>query len=66
MVLIPVVIFIIWIGVYPKPFLKPMEATVNGMLKRVEQRVNKKSPVQEGKVSFKALKVVKSQEEQGA
>jgi NADH-quinone oxidoreductase subunit M len=66
MVLIPVVIFIIWIGVYPKPFLKPMEATVNGMIKRVEQRVNKKNSVQEGKVSFKALKVVKSQEEQGA
>jgi hypothetical protein len=43
-----------------------MEATVNGMIKRVEQRVNKKNSVQEGKVSFKALKVVKSQEEQGA
>jgi NADH-quinone oxidoreductase subunit M len=38
-VLLPVVIFIIWIGVYPKPFLKPMEASVNGLIKRVEQRV---------------------------
>jgi NADH-quinone oxidoreductase subunit M len=65
MVLVPVVIFIIWIGVYPKPFLKPMEATVNSMIKRVEQRVNVKT-VQEGKVSFKALKVVESQGEQGA
>jgi NADH-quinone oxidoreductase subunit M len=37
-VLVPVVIFIIWIGVYPKPFLKPMEASVNGLIKRVEQR----------------------------
>ena len=64
-VLVPVVIFIIWIGVYPKPFLKPMEATVNAMIKRVEQRVNVKT-VQEGKVSFKALKVVESQGEQGA
>jgi NADH-quinone oxidoreductase subunit M len=66
MVLIPVVIFIIWIGVYPKPFLKPMEATVNGMIKRVEQRMNVQKTVQEGKVSFKALKVIESQGEQGA
>ena len=43
-----------------------MEATVNGMIKRVEQRVNVKNPVQEGKVSFKALKVIESQGEQGA
>jgi NADH-quinone oxidoreductase subunit M len=65
-VLIPVVIFIFWIGVYPKTFLKPMEATVNGMIQRVEQRVNVKKTVQEEKMSFKVLKVVESQGEQGA
>jgi hypothetical protein len=38
-VLVPVVFFIIWIGVYPKTFLKPMEATVSGLLARIEQKL---------------------------
>ncbi|MCH8291241.1 NADH-quinone oxidoreductase subunit M [Candidatus Poribacteria bacterium] len=31
-VLIPIVIFIVWIGVYPKPFLSRMEKSVNHVL----------------------------------
>jgi NADH-quinone oxidoreductase subunit M len=38
-VLVPVVLFIIWIGIYPKTFLKPMEATVSGLLARIEQKL---------------------------
>jgi NADH-quinone oxidoreductase subunit M len=31
-VLVPIVVFIVWIGVYPKPFLSRMESSVNHVL----------------------------------
>ncbi|RKX29626.1 MAG: NADH-quinone oxidoreductase subunit M [Candidatus Zixiibacteriota bacterium] len=37
LVLIPLVILIFWIGIYPKPFLRRMEPAVNDILSRVEQ-----------------------------
>lgn len=53
-VLLPVVILIIWIGVYPKPFLKPMEATVNGLIQRIEERVDVKSTAVKGPSEIKS------------
>ncbi len=35
-VLLPIVLFIFWIGLYPKPFLDKTEASVEALLKRVE------------------------------
>lgn len=37
LVLIPLVILIFWIGIYPKPFLRRMEPAVNDILSRIEQ-----------------------------
>lgn len=37
LVLVPLVILIFWIGIYPKPFLRRMEPAVNDILSRVEQ-----------------------------
>lgn len=36
--LIPIIIFIIWIGVYPKPFLDKMDASVQHLLQMVNQQ----------------------------
>jgi NADH-quinone oxidoreductase subunit M len=65
LVLVPVVFFIIWIGVYPKPFLKPMEATVNSLIKRVEQRVEISRSISENKIEIKSSKAIENQGEQG-
>ena len=35
-IIIPIIIMIIWIGIYPKPFLSKMEPTVTALLERVE------------------------------
>jgi NADH-quinone oxidoreductase subunit M len=37
-VLVPVVLCIIWIGIYPRPFLQPMEASVKQLLAQVHVR----------------------------
>ena len=37
LVLVPLVILIFWIGIYPKPFLRRMEPAVNDILSRIEQ-----------------------------
>jgi NADH-quinone oxidoreductase subunit M len=36
--LIPVIVLIVWIGVYPKPFLQPTEASLNQLLAQVHVR----------------------------
>ena len=64
-VLLPVVILIIWIGVYPKPFLKPMEATVNSLIERIEQRVEIQSTAAERTLTIKSSKTLDKQGEQG-
>ena len=35
-VLVPIVLFIVWIGVYPKPFLSRMEKSVNHVLQQTK------------------------------
>jgi len=35
-VLVPVILLIVWIGIYPQPFLKPTEASVKQLLAQVE------------------------------
>jgi len=36
--LVPLVIFCVWIGVYPNTFLRPMEPTVKQFIKQVEEK----------------------------
>jgi NADH-quinone oxidoreductase subunit M len=36
-VLAPILLLVVWIGVYPAPFLHPSEASVKALLARVEQ-----------------------------
>jgi NADH-quinone oxidoreductase subunit M len=64
-VLLPVVLLIIWIGVYPKPFLKPMEATVNGLIQRIEQRVDIKGTPAERASEIKSSKKMDTEGELG-
>jgi NADH-quinone oxidoreductase subunit M len=33
---VPIIIFIFWIGLYPKPLLRTMDASVNNLVKIVE------------------------------
>ena len=37
-VLVPLVIFVVWIGVYPGTFLKPMEPSVKSFIQQVEAK----------------------------
>ncbi len=37
-VLVPLVIFVVWIGVYPDTFLKPMEPSVKNFVQQVEKK----------------------------
>jgi NADH-quinone oxidoreductase subunit M len=37
-VLIPLVVFVFWIGVYPNSFLRNMEGSLNGLLNQVNRR----------------------------
>ena len=37
-VLVPLVVIMVWIGVYPKPFLDRMEPTVTGLIQNVQQK----------------------------
>jgi len=64
-VLLPIVILIIWIGIYPKPFLKPMEATVGGLMERVEQRVEISKATTKNKIIIENSKIMEIQGEQG-
>jgi NADH-quinone oxidoreductase subunit M len=37
MTMVPIMVFIVWIGVYPKPFLNTMHASVDHLIDRVNQ-----------------------------
>jgi NADH-quinone oxidoreductase subunit M len=37
-VLVPILIFVVWIGVYPNTFLKPMEPSVKNFIQHVEKK----------------------------
>jgi len=37
-VLLPVLLLIFWIGLYPTPFLRTTEASVNSLLRQVEKK----------------------------
>ncbi|MFH0812374.1 MAG: NADH-quinone oxidoreductase subunit M [Pseudomonadota bacterium] len=65
LVLVPIVIMIIWIGIYPKPFLKPMEATINGLIKKVEQRVEFSKSVDKNNVNIEHSPVIGNRKEHG-
>jgi len=43
-VLVPVVLFIIWIGIYPRPFLETTEASVKQLLAQVHVRYRAEGP----------------------
>jgi hypothetical protein len=44
-VLVPVVVFIVWIGIYPRPFLATTEASVKQLLAQVHVRYRAESRV---------------------
>ena len=50
-VLIPLIFFIIQIGVYPKPFLSRMDATVKHLVAQVELKAGKRV-VKEGRMVY--------------
>jgi hypothetical protein len=35
--IVPVIVMIVWIGVYPKPFIDRIEPTVNVLMQRLER-----------------------------
>jgi NADH-quinone oxidoreductase subunit M len=37
--MLPIIVFIVWIGVYPQPFLRKMDASVKNLIQHVESRV---------------------------
>jgi NADH-quinone oxidoreductase subunit M len=37
-VLVPILVFCVWIGVYPNTFLKPMEPSVKNFIQMVEKK----------------------------
>jgi NADH-quinone oxidoreductase subunit M len=44
-VLVPLVVVMVWLGVYPKPFLDRMEVTVTDLLQTVEQKRSAPPPM---------------------
>jgi NADH-quinone oxidoreductase subunit M len=42
--LVPVILLIVWIGIYPRPFLQPMEASVKQLLAQVHIRYRAEEP----------------------
>ncbi|MEP9411049.1 MAG: NADH-quinone oxidoreductase subunit M [Candidatus Brocadia sp.] len=45
-ILIPIIMIIFWIGIYPNSFLRKMDASVNQLLKQVGEKANMASDVQ--------------------
>ncbi len=37
--MLPIIVFIVWIGVYPQPFLRKMDASVKNLIQHVESRI---------------------------
>ena len=58
--LIPIIIFCFWIGLYPSPFLKAMEASVANVIQTVE-RGDAGKPVQGRKAAAPPVSVLASQ-----
>ncbi len=50
LVLFPLLIFVVWIGVYPNTFLKPMEPSVAKFIKQVNER--REAAIHAGKPTF--------------
>jgi NADH-quinone oxidoreductase subunit M len=46
-VLLPILFLIVWIGVYPKPFLKKMEPSIVNLLNRVNKQYVEKEKKEE-------------------
>jgi len=40
-VTIPFIIMVFWIGIFPRPFLRTMDASLNGLIKQVERNYKK-------------------------
>jgi hypothetical protein len=38
--MVPLIILMIWIGIYPKPYLRSMEASVSYWLNQVQQKAS--------------------------
>jgi NADH-quinone oxidoreductase subunit M len=45
--LLPIILFIVWIGLYPKPFLDKMDASVEHLIKVVNQQGSIRADAQE-------------------
>jgi NADH-quinone oxidoreductase subunit M len=63
-VLLPLLIFVVWIGVYPSTFLKPMEPSVKNFIQQVEKKkaavlnvenAKKRSAADTGQISVAAF-----------
>jgi NADH-quinone oxidoreductase subunit M len=63
-VLVPLVIFVVWIGVYPNTFLKPMEPSVKSFIQQVEakraavlniEKAKKQSMMDAAEIKFTSL-----------
>ena len=48
-VLVPMIVFIVWIGVYSKPFIKTMDASVRDFNAQIQARYKASLDVPEGK-----------------
>jgi NADH-quinone oxidoreductase subunit M len=46
--IVPVIVFIVWIGIYPKPFLEPTEASLKQLLTQVQARKAAEGPASRG------------------
>ncbi|MBN2135578.1 MAG: NADH-quinone oxidoreductase subunit M [Acidobacteria bacterium] len=53
---VPLVLFIVWIGIYPTTFMSKSEATVNAMVKRIYKKLDLKDPAKEDRIEFKMPK----------
>jgi NADH-quinone oxidoreductase subunit M len=52
--MIPILIFIVWIGIYPMTFMSKSEATVNSMVRRINQKLKLKEPEKMNRIYFSA------------